>query len=203
MTDFDLDRLGEMWRQDPEPAEVGRLRRTAASVRRRARLAQWADTIGAAIASTALITIAVLNRDPRTLAVAVAALGLILLSFVRNRKLREAEIKMLTGATEEMLDQSIERARATRKRMRFNLVAGPLAIPIFAFLLSTRGPAHGILATRFHVPPQFVWTATAVFLVVAAWMMIEYARGFMRSGTELEQLLPRREAYRGERDDAE
>jgi hypothetical protein len=192
-----------MWRQDPAPAEVERPRRTAASVSRRARLAQWADTIGAAIASTALITIAVLNRDPRTLAVAVAALGLMLLSVIRNRKLREAEITMLTGATAEMLDQSIERAKATRKRMRFNLAAGPLAIPIFAFLLSTRGPAHGILTTRFHVPPHFVWTVTAVFLVVAVWMMIEYARGFMRSGTELEQLSRLREAYRAEQGEAE
>ena len=37
MSDFDLDRLGDVWRQQPDPAEMERLQRTAAAVSRRAR----------------------------------------------------------------------------------------------------------------------------------------------------------------------
>ena len=48
MTDFDLDRLGELWRQDPEPAEIERMRQSAAAISRRARRAQLADNLGAA-----------------------------------------------------------------------------------------------------------------------------------------------------------
>ena len=32
MSDFDLDRLGDVWRQQPDPAEMERLRRTAIAV---------------------------------------------------------------------------------------------------------------------------------------------------------------------------
>ena len=43
MTDFDLDRLGDVWRQQPDPAEMERLQRSAAAVSRRARWAQLVD----------------------------------------------------------------------------------------------------------------------------------------------------------------
>ena len=49
MSDFDLDRLGDVWRQQPDPEEVARLQKSAAAVARRARLAQVID-IGAAVA---------------------------------------------------------------------------------------------------------------------------------------------------------
>ena len=43
MSDFDLDRLGDVWRQQPDPAEMERLQRTAIAVARRARLSAILD----------------------------------------------------------------------------------------------------------------------------------------------------------------
>jgi hypothetical protein len=203
MTDFDLDRLGELWRKDPEPAEIERMRRSAAAISRRARRAQLADTLGTIVTSIAMLALTILNRNPKTLLVAVAGMLLLLISFVRNRKLREAEIRMLTGTTEEMLDQSIERARSTRKRMRFNLLAAPLMIPVVVLLLSIRGAARGILATKFHIPPGTPWIIAGIVAILLAAMTIGYARSFRRSGEELERLLRLRGAYRRESDDAD
>ena len=59
MTDFDLDRLGDVWRQDPDPAEMAALKRTAETVARRARREQIADTGFAAVVSIAVLVVAV------------------------------------------------------------------------------------------------------------------------------------------------
>ena len=203
MTDFDLDRLGELWRQDPEPAEIERMRQSAAAISRRARRAQLADNLGMIVTCTAMLTLVILNRNPGTLLAAAAALLLLLYTFVRNRTLRETEIGMLTGTTEEMLDQSIERAQSTRKRARLNLIAGPIMILVIAAMLSTRGAARGILATKFHLPP---WSAMAVAIVSAVLivaMMIGYVRIYRRSGLELERLAALRDAYRASGEDAQ
>ncbi|GAA4810387.1 hypothetical protein GCM10023232_01870 [Sphingosinicella ginsenosidimutans] len=203
MTDFDLDRLGELWRQDPDPEEIERMRQTASALSRRARRAQIADTLGAVVACAAMVALVIINHNPKTLLVAIGVLLFLLYVFVRNRKLRETEIGMLTGTTEEMLDQSIERAEATRKRARFNLIAGPTMVPILALLVTIRGPARGILAAKFHLPPWSSWIVIGVCGVVLTIMMVDYARSHARSGDELRRLLRLREAYRSERDEAE
>ena len=53
MSDFDLDRLGDVWRQQPDPAEMERLQKSAAAVARRARRAQVVDVGGRACSSPA------------------------------------------------------------------------------------------------------------------------------------------------------
>ena len=54
MTDLDLDRLGDLWRQRPTPSEMESLRRTAEAVQRKARWGQWLD-YGAAIVVALLL----------------------------------------------------------------------------------------------------------------------------------------------------
>ncbi len=204
MSDFDLDRLGELWRQDPEPAEVERLRRAAARVSRRARMAQLADTIGAIIVSASLVAVTTINHEPRTILIVTAALLLILFTFVRNRKLREAEIRMLSGTTEEMLDQSIERARTTRKRMRFNLVSVPVAIVIYSVLISLgRGTENSILRARLHLSEDMIFVGAIMLVLVAGLLTVGYARTFIRSRIELGWLERLRDAYRRERDESQ
>jgi hypothetical protein len=205
MTDFDLDRLGELWRQDPEPAEIERLRRTAKMVSRRARMAQIADTVGAIVVSVVMLGVTILNPQPTTVVVVTAALLMILYTFVRNRKLRETEIRMLSGTTEEMLDQSIERARATRKRMRLNLISVPVAIVVYSALIfaARRGNDPTILRSQLHLSEHMVLVTTIVLVLVAAFMTIGYARTFIRSRAELDSLEWLRDAYRRERDESQ
>jgi hypothetical protein len=201
MSDFDLDRLGEMWRQDPEPAEIEHLRATARAVSRRARMAQFVDTAGAVVVGAALVAIVIVSPQPGTFAAVAAALLLMLFSVLRNRKLREAEIRMLTGTTEQMLDQSIERLVAKRKRMRFNLFSTPLLLPIGIWLISTRDRGYGDFETALAADPTLRIALVAIVLVFLLGPVIVYLRPFLRSRAELEQLVALRDVYRQEQSD--
>src|SRR5690606_12347868 len=103
MTDLDLERLGTMWRQSPDPAEMENLRRSAAQVRKRARAAQRVDAIAALLVSLVILFLVLSNPKIDTLAVGGGALLILLTSQIRSRRLRKAELEALTGTTEEML----------------------------------------------------------------------------------------------------
>ena len=113
MTDLDLDRLGDVWRQQPDPAELERLRRTAAAVSRRARFFQIVDVVGAVVAAGAVILVVLLNPATETVALGSAAILLLLVSHVRLRKLRQVELRSLAGSAEDMLAQSIGGSRTS------------------------------------------------------------------------------------------
>jgi len=202
MTDFDLDRLGELWREDPETAQIERLRQSAMAVSRRGRLAQLADAIGAVVAGIGLVAVAAIGHNPKTFVAAGAALLLMLFSVMRNRKLREAEIRMLTGTTEEMLDQSIDRARARHKRMRFNLLFSPLSIPVILWMISTRDRGPGGLQAAIARHPVLPLEVLGVIALVIVGIAFVYIRSLPRSRAELERLESLRDAYRRERNEA-
>ena len=197
MSDFDLDRLGDVWRRQPDPAEMERLQRTAAAVSRRARFAQMVD-VGAA-AAVAGVVILLVSNNPHvdTFVLGAAAIFILLLSVVRQRQLRAAELKSLTGSTEEMLDQSIERVVATRKRNLFGVVSMIPAVAVGLLLAKTVVPHSG--TTRFAamiahagIPPRLV-PAIIVFILVAT--LVWLIRSIRASGRELERLRALREAY--------
>lgn len=136
MSEIDLDRLGDLWRQRPDPAEMETLRRSAAAVSRRARWGRFVDIV-AAIAVSGVVIYFALSRPGATTVTLSAALILILLwSQRRQHRLRAIEIASLTGTAEEMLDQSISRTVATIKRTRLQSWLAPLtfviAAPFFA-----------------------------------------------------------------------
>src|SRR5207237_8830035 len=61
MSDFDLDRLGDVWRQQPDPAEMERLRRTAIAVARRARLGAIVDVLAAVAVAAVVFVLVIIN----------------------------------------------------------------------------------------------------------------------------------------------
>ena len=201
MSDFDLERLGDVWREQPDPAEMARLQRTAAEVARTARVAQIVDN-GAAIAvATVVIVLVSLNPTINTFLMGSAAIAVLLISQLRQRKLRQVELRSLTGSTEEMLDQSIARVEATLKRTRFSLFAvGPSLLLGWIFMNAvTDQPVRGFLPDSFdELWLRLVWNG-AILIGLAAGA-VYFALAIRRGRQELERLVSMRDAYRHERE---
>ena len=201
MTDFDLDRLGDVWRQQPDPAEVERLRRSAAAVARRARLTQVLD-IGAAVAVSAAVIVFVAS-NPRldTVLIGAAAILVLLFSNIRLRRVRRAELRTLTGSTEDMLDQSIDRVETTLRYRRFTLVGFGPALIVGA-LVSAQSQRRGLFSLFHGLSPTYHYgllLAGGLILIGAVTVMW---RGLRRESEELDRLKAMREAYRREQESA-
>jgi O-antigen/teichoic acid export membrane protein len=196
MTDFDLDRLGDVWRQQPDPAEMERLQKTAATVARRARLSQILDVLTAVAVSAVVVFLVASNPKLDTLLIGAAAILVMLASSIRLRKVRQVELRNLTGSTEDMLDQSIDRVETTLRYRRFSLMAvGPALVAGLLVAYFARG---GALFAHLGDWPllRILWVLIAVFVIVTgmgfAW------RALRRGNKELERLRAMREAYRRE-----
>ncbi len=199
MTDFDLERLGDMWRQEPDPAEMAALRRTAETVARRARRDQFTDSALAVIVSAIVLVLALTNPNPETLMVGGAAIALMLYSSIRQRHFRKLELKSLAGSTEEMIDQSIARIEATVKRTRLGLIGSVPAMIIgigFGAVLD-RGAGSGLLA-RFAAEPWLPIIVALAGIAIVSASFVHYARAIRRDRNELERLVALREAFKQE-----
>ncbi|HVQ09507.1 MAG TPA: hypothetical protein VMS43_13835 [Allosphingosinicella sp.] len=201
MTDLDLDRLGDVWRQQPNPAEMERLRRSAALVSRRARLARVVD-IAAALALAAVVILLVLsNPKIGTFLIGGAAILVLLGSNIRLRNLRQVELKSLSGSTEDMLDQTIERIETTLKHHRLSLIIGGPAF--LAGLLSATSADSNFIRTLLpalhEIPTSRAWLSALGFGGAAIATVI-ILLAIKRGRRELERLRAMREAYRHEHD---
>ena len=197
MSDFDLDRLGDVWRRQPDPAEMEKLQRTAAAVSRRARLGQIVD-IGAAVAVAGVVVLLVLNNPQlNTFVLGAAAILILLFSVFRQRQLRAAELRGLTGSTEEMLDQSIERVLATRKRNLFGTISMVPGLAIGYFFASAVFPQSGnqrfatMIANSGSGRFVFLAAIVAILLATLVWLI----RSIRASDRELERLRALRDAF--------
>jgi Flp pilus assembly protein TadB len=199
MSDFDLDRLGDVWRRQPDPAEMEKLQRTAAAVSRHARLAQIVD-IGAAVAVAGVVILLVVNNPHlNTFVLGAAAILILLFSVVRQRQLRGVELRSLTGSTEEMLDQSIERVATTRKRNLFGMISMGPGIAIGLLFASAVFPHSGnrfaiMIANSGLHPAVIPAIIIAIILATVVWLI----RSIRSSDRELERLRTIRDAYRRE-----
>ena len=196
MSDFDLDRLGDVWRQQPDAAELARLQKSADAVAKRARLAQVID-IGAALAVSAVVILLVAsNPKPDTILIGAAAILILLASNMRLRKLRRIELSNLTGSTEDMLDQSINRVETTLRHHRFALIGVVPAFAVGSLVAAlTQGDA---LVPALHGGGTFrvLWVLLGIAVVLVG--ILFAFRAAKRSKRELERLKSMRDAYRRE-----
>jgi hypothetical protein len=201
MTDLDLERLGDVWRQQPDPAEMERLQRTAAAVSRRARWGQAVDVISAVAVAAVVILLVISNPQRNTLLMGSAAIVVLLVSNIRQRKLRQVELMGLTGGTEEMLDQSIARVEATLKRSRFALIAIGPSLLVGGFVAASAGASRGgsVFPALNDLPLLRVLWAGAAITGIAGFAIFT-AFAIRRGRQELERLITMREAYRRERE---
>jgi hypothetical protein len=199
MSEIDLDRLGDVWRAQPEPAEIERLRRGAEAVRRGARFGQVTDFWLALVVSAVVLALIISNPRVETGLVGGATIALLLYNTVRQRRLRALELATLSGSTEHMLDQSIERAQATIRRTQFNLLTTPLGLPLgigFGMALD-RGQGSGMLQ-RIASEPLIAALATAALLAAIAAICVHLIRLRRRAREELHRLIQMRRAYDAE-----
>ena len=201
MTDIDLDRLGVVWRQQPDPAELAELLRSAEAVRRRARLSQIIDVVTAIVVAGVVALLVLRNAKPDTLIIGGGAILLLLYSTIRQRRVRAAELKSLTGTTEQMLDQSIERLRLKLKNARSGLFLLPPAFLIgilVAYVADSN--AGGEFTTRMANNPTLSKVIQVGAGIVFVLMAVYFVRLFRTGRRELERLTALREAYRQEQD---
>ncbi len=198
--DIDLDRLGDVWRQQPDPAEMARLRKTAAIVSRRARWGQLFDVVAAVAVAAVVIYLALSNPSRGTLGVSAILILILLWTQQRQRRLRAIEIKKLTGTSEEMLDQSLEQAEAVLKRTRSQLLFSP---PAFVFGLALAALADRESADRLWEHISSIGSGQPIAVIALAWLpaFILYSLMKIRSQRrQVERLAALRDAYRAERD---
>jgi hypothetical protein len=198
MSDFDLDRLGDVWRQQPDAAEMERLQKSASAVARRARRAQVVDIGAALIVSAVVIFLVVSHPKLGTFLMGAAAILILLAGNIRLRRLRQVELRNLTGSTEEMLDQSITRVETTVRHHRFGAIGiGPAFV--IGTLLAYAAQSQSIFFTLQNWSTfRLFWVAAGVSLVAAG--MVYSWRSMQRGKRELERLRIMREAYRHEHD---
>ena len=201
MTDFDLDRLGDVWRQQPDPEEMARLQRTAAAVSRRARWGYVLDILAAIAVAAVVIILVASNPRIETLLMGSAAILVLLGTNVRQRKLRKVELRSLAGSTEDMLDQSIERIETRIKHSRFTLAAVGPGLLIGALLAASAGVGRGgsVMPALNDIPLlRMVWLGVAIAVIVG--VVIFSVLAIRHGRRELGRLMAMREAYRDERE---
>ena len=198
MSDLDLERLGDVWRQRPDPAELEQLKRSAELVQRRARWAQVVDIVSAIVVAGVVLLLVLSNPSLDTLVVGGGAILVLLLGQIRSRRFRQKELRSLTGSTEQMLDQSIERVRAGLTRARSTLIVLPPAFLLGILVAYVAVPrSGGELAERFAQPGVSTAIQIAAFLALAA-AVVHILRTNRVSRRELERLTALRDAYRQE-----
>ena len=201
MNDLDLERLGDVWRQPPDPAEQAELQRVAETVRQRARWGQRFDTIAAVLVSGVVALLVLRNPQFDTLLIGGGAILFMLVGQWRQRKLRAAELRSLTGSTEDMIDQSIERVTATLKRNRLGLIMAAPAVLVGALVaITVEGSTGGKIVPRL---AEYQGLRALILLVAGlgfAAMMVQLFRQVGRSRSELERLKSLQEAYRQEQE---
>ena len=203
MTDLDLERLGDVWRQRPDPAELEQLQRAAEMVRRRARWLQAVDVLAALVVSGVVLWLVLSNPTTDTLVVGGGAILVLLVSQARSRRFRQQELRSLSGSAEEMLDQSIERVSATLGRARSALFLLPFAVLLGVLVAYVALPPseHG-LAERISAQPGF-WTGLQLLVgLVLAVALLHAIRTIRQSRRELSRLRTLRDSYRQEQEDS-
>ena len=200
--DLDLDRLGDLWRTEPDPQEMQRLQRAATSAARRARWGQVSDYLLAALVSIAIIAIVASNPSLKVGLAGAAAILVMLFGTNYQRRLRRTELKALTGSSEEMLDQSIERLVATRKRAAFGLLMAIPSVLIGLGLGAVIESDSSELIARWRENPEALRLFEAVVVGVLVMFLVQMFVAARRSRTELARLRALREAYRQENESA-
>lgn len=201
MNDLDLDRLGDVWRQRPDPQELDELKRAAEAVRRRAKWGQVVDVVAAVAVAGVVLFLVLSNPTIDTLLVGGGAILLLLITQIRSRRLRQQELRSLTGSVEQMLDQSIERVQATLKRARSGLIVllpGVLLGYFVAYVVERRSGTE--ISERINAQPGLSTIIYVVAVLAIIGALVQVVRTLRKSRRELERLKVLRDSYRQEQD---
>ncbi len=201
MNDLDLDRLGDLWRTSPDPAELDQLRRSAGLVQRRARVGQISDFLLAALVSAVVVMLVLSNPRLDTALLGGAAIVAMLLGTIRQRRLRQEELRTLSASTDQMLDQIEARLRSTVTRARLNLIgAAPAVLIGVAFGWTLDSGAGSPLLTRFSASPLTSLLVASVIVAILVIALAHFARALRQAKLELGEIIRMRDDFRSEAD---
>jgi hypothetical protein len=201
MTDLDLEKLGDVWRQQPDRAELEALKRSAEIVRSRARWIQVVDVVAALVLAAVVLFIVLSSPSVDTLVVGGGAIMVLLVSQVRSRRFRQQELRSLSGSAEQMLDQSIERVSATLKRARSGLIfLGPGILLGFAVGFVADRRSAVTISDRINAEPWVSAIILVVALLAISGTAVHTARTLRKSRSELARLTALRDSYRQDRE---
>jgi succinate dehydrogenase/fumarate reductase cytochrome b subunit len=201
MNDLDLEGLGDIWRQRPDPKELDELKRAAEAVRRRAKWSQVVDVVAAIAVAGVVLFLVLSNPTADTLLVGGGAILILLVSQIRSRRLRQQELRSLSGSVEQMLDQSIERVQATLRRARSGLIflVPALLVGYFvAYVVERRSGTE--ISERFNAQPELSTIILVVAGLAIAGGFVQVVRTLRKSRRELERLKVLRDSYRQEQE---
>ena len=200
MTDLDLERLGDVWRQRPDQAEMDALQRAAAAASRRARYSWIFNLTMGAAAVGAVIFLALANPRAEVVTIAGGAVLLLIYTSIRQRRLRQVELQGFAGSTEVMLSQLIERTEARLKYNRFLArVAAPMALAIFLFRTISRAPRTTSIPSALTEALAHPLVLGAIIPGVAAAILVLLI-AIRRDRRKLERLQAMAEIYQREDD---
>ena len=203
MSDFDLDRLGDVWRQQPDPEEMQRLQRTAMAVARRARLAAIMDVCAAIAVAAVVVILVITNPKMQTAVMGSAAIVVLLASNIRLRRLRRVELMGLTGTTQDMLDQSIARVETTLRHHKVTLYASPIVfLTVWLGFATVAAPRPESLLASLRAIPWLRTTLLGAGFAAVAGLAVYLIISIRRGRRELSRLNAMRESYRQERNSA-
>jgi hypothetical protein len=196
LTDLDLEHLGDVWRQQPDPAELERLRRTAETVRRRARWSQAVDAVAALLVAGVVLLLVAGNPELDTMIVGGGAVLVLLAGHIRSRRLREEELRSLSGSAEQMLDQSVARLKAKIKRTRYQLLCllPGFGIGIAIAYFADEGAGQQALS-RLITNSREAGLLFVGGLVAVAAMFLYLLRNLRAERKELDRLAALRQSY--------
>lgn len=203
MTDFDLDKLGELWRKEPDADEMRALQRSAERVMHRAKLAQIMDTVLTGLAAGIVLMLVAYNPSVRTAVVGMAAILIMLWTQIHRRRLRQWELQSLASDPQTMIERSILRLQATLKRTFLGLLfIGPATIlgVFFAFTVEQAGQQQSLWLRE--AEPEVRKAVIAAGIGMLGGVVVHAIRTLIRGRRELARLVNLRDAYRAEQQDS-
>ena len=129
-----------------------------------------------------------------------AAILVLLYGNIRQRRLRQVELRSLTGSAEDMLQQSVERVEATLRHHRLTLLALGPAILVGVLFGVVAVDRSGMAALRDTPLLRAVVGGGAFAALAASSLFVLFA--IRRGRRELERLKALRDAYREEHESA-
>lgn len=197
MNDFDLDRLGSLWRTEPAAEEMRKLKRSADLAKRKALWLTILDYTLAVVTIGAVLLILTVNPKFEAVLVGGAAVFVMITSLLRRRRLRRIELQGLVGDTESMLESSIVRLESTVKRAKSGLmVIGPSIFLglLFGFIVDKGGGGAALPTIEGEAWRGVVVRGLVIFIVVAT--ITQLVLSIRRSRAEIDRLTQLRDAFR-------
>jgi hypothetical protein len=197
VNEFDLDRLGSLWRTEPGAEELRELRRSAESARRRAYWTSLLDYGLAGVAVGTVLLILAFNPKFEAIMVGAAAVVVAIISLTGRKRARRIELQSLAGDTESMLESSIARVETNLKRSKSGLmVIGPSILlgVLFGFIVDKGGGGAALPTLEADAWRGLVVRGLLIFIIGAT--IIQLILSVRRSRAELDRLFQLREAYR-------